>query len=120
MQNMNIRQAVEKHALMCGYSPTTLQGFVDLVDVAEVARLVLLDAAPHNRARYDLVGENASIHDLAVTIERVAGISRVTPTVVPREQVVKQRVVRSTAQGEYAEDALDRMLYYYDKRCGSQ
>jgi nucleoside-diphosphate-sugar epimerase len=120
MQNMNMQHAAEKQVLLCGYSPTTLQGFVDLEDVAEVARLVLLDPAPHNRARYDLVGENLSLDGVAKTIERVSGISGVKPTMVPRDEAVKRGVVRATIESDYARETLERLMYYYDKRYGSE
>ena len=122
MENIDVRHAVQHRALMCAYAPSTLQGFVDLADVAAVARLVILDPAPHNRARYDLVGENASLAQVAHIVERVAGLEPggVTSTVVPREEVVQRGVVhmpRTVEGGDYARDAMDRLLYYYDKRC---
>ncbi|GJE98705.1 NAD(P)-binding protein [Phanerochaete sordida] len=116
MQNMDVKGAAHTGALMCAYTPQVLQGFVDLADLAQVARLVLLDPAPHNRARYELVGENMALADVAKTIARVAGLSGVACEAVPRSEILKRGVVTARPGSAYATDALDRMLYYYDKR----
>lgn len=111
MQNMDVKGAIEGRTLMCAYSPQTLQGFLDLEDLAQVARTVLLDPTPHNRARYELVGENMSLEDVAKTIERVAGVPSVSCQLIPRGELLKR-----AAGSEYFTDALYRMLFYYDKR----
>lgn len=119
MQNMNIKNAVESGALMCAYSPSTLQGFLDLEDLGAVASLVILNPEPHNRARYELVGENATPEDIAKTVARVAGCSKgIKCEQIARSEVIQRGVVHVRGAGEYSAEALDRMLYYYDKRCG--
>ena len=60
MQNVNLERVVSTGVLPAAYSPKVLQGYLDLEDLAAVARLVLLDPAAHNRARYELVGENCT------------------------------------------------------------
>ena len=119
MQNMNIKSAIENRVLMCAYSPKTLQGFLDLEDLAQVARVVLLGPAPHNRARYELVGENKSLEDVAKSVSRVSGVSSVSCQLVSRSEILKRGIIHANVDSDYTADALDRMLYYYDKRCGS-
>lgn len=113
MQNMDIQQALTTRKLSCTYSAHTLQGFLDLGDLAAVSALVLLDPAPHNRARYELVGENARLEDVAKMVGE-----DVTCEQVLREEFMER--VRSAKVGdpgvENFVEGLDRMLYYYDKR----
>lgn len=118
MQNMDIQMMAEKGVLTCGFNPATFQGFVDLEDLAAVAQVVLLDPISHNRARYDIVGHNCTLEDVAKTFEQVTG-KKVKCTQPPREEVVKHGFVGAKTENAYAADALERMLYYYDKRCVS-
>lgn len=103
---------------MCGFSPATLQGFVDLEDLAAVTKVVLLEPSSHNRARYDIVGSNCTLESVAKTYEQITG-KKAQCVQLSREEVVKHRVVNAKTEGAYAADALDRMLYYYDRRCES-
>lgn len=113
MQNMDIQQALATRKLSCTYSPRTLQGFLDLRDLAAVSALVLLDPAPHNRARYELVGENACLDDVA----KMVG-DDVTCEQVSRDKFMEWvRHAKAGSLGvENFVEGLDRMLYYYDKR----
>ena len=115
MQNINVKDVVSKGLLHCGWSPKVLQGYVALQDVAAAAKVVILNPELHNRARYELVGENITLEDVAKTIGRVSG-KAIPAEQVPREQVASRALVPAKAQGAYAKDGLDRMLYYYDKR----
>jgi len=115
MQNMNIAKAIESNSLAAPYTPTTLQGFLDLADLAAVARLVLLDPTPHNRARYELVGQNASINDVARYISEHLG-RKIEATLVPRDKVLAAMPHALHLEGEMEKEGLDRMLYYYDRR----
>ena len=115
MQNINVKDVVSKGLLHCGWSPKVLQGYVALQDVADAAQVVILNPELHNRARYELVGENITLEEVAKTIGRCAG-KTITAEQVPRDQVVSRALVPAIAKGAYAKDGLDRMLYYYDKR----
>lgn len=86
MQNMDVKAAIQTGVLHCAYNPKTLQGFVDLEDVAAVARMVLLDPALHTRARYELVRQNASL-------ESVAGVFQVRCVQIARSDVVAKGTV---------------------------
>ncbi|TFK93936.1 NAD-P-binding protein [Polyporus arcularius HHB13444] len=114
MQNVNLELVVSTGILPAAYSPTTLQGYLDLEDLAAIARVVLLDPVTHNRARYELVGENCTFEDVARYISEQAGKDiKVEP--ITRDQVRGRGATHVNVAGEYGVDALDRMLYYYDK-----
>ena len=115
MQNINVKDVAANGVLHCGWSPQVLQGYVALQDIAEAAKIVILNPGQHNRARYELVGENITLEDVAKTIGKCAG-KTIPAEQVPRDQVVPRSLVPAKAQGAYAKDGLDRMLYYYDKR----
>ncbi|RPD61862.1 NAD-P-binding protein [Lentinus tigrinus ALCF2SS1-7] len=115
MQNVNLERVVSTGVLPAAYSTTTLQGYLDLEDLAAVARLVLLDPATHNRARYELVGENCTFVDVARYISEQAGKEiKVEP--ILRDQALRKGATHVTVAGDYGAEGLDRMLYYYDKR----
>ena len=61
--------------LPISYGFTTRHSIVDLADVAEVARKVLIEGKPHYWARYELCGLPQSINgeELAATASRVCG-----------------------------------------------
>ena len=96
---------------MCPYTPTVLQGFLDLSDLAIIARTVLLKPEAHNRARYDLVGVNTTLAAVAETVTRTTAM-RVQCRSVPREEAVE----RFSTMGEHGKEEAERMLFYYDKR----
>lgn len=114
MQNVDVEAVRKSSTLRATYSLNTLQGYLDLQDLAAVARTVLLDPAPHNRARYELVGQNCTFEELARILSAHLG-HEVTVKRINREDVVTGMHV--VAQGDYAVETLDRMLYYYDRRC---
>lgn len=115
MQNIPLASVLSEQMLLAYYSPDTLQGFLDLSDLAAVARLVLLEGtAKHSRARYELVGQNCTFADVAREIATQSG-QEVKIERVDREQLI-ERVTHINPQGEYQNEALDRMLYYYNKR----
>ncbi|KAI0795576.1 NAD(P)-binding protein [Abortiporus biennis] len=116
MQNINVKEVVKTGILPCAYNPTTLQGFLDLQDLGGIAALVLLDPTPHNRARYELVGENCSLEEVAGSITRAKGGQIVKIQVVPRDEVIQSAAVPVNPTSYYALEAMERMLYYYDRR----
>ena len=117
MQNVNLERVVSTGVLPAAYSPTTLQGYLDLEDLAAVARLALLDPAAHNRARYELVGENCTLEDVARYISQQTG-KEITVEPISRDQVVGRGATHVNVVSDYTAEGLDRMLYYYDKRQG--
>ncbi len=117
MQNFKVKDIAAKSVLAWGASPKTVQSFIDLQDLADIARLVILDPAPHNYARYDVVGDRRSLEDIASIITRRANLSAaVVCQQLPREQVA---AMATKGQGAYAQEAMNMLLYYWDKRCDS-
>ena len=115
MQNIDIARVVSTGVLPASYSPTTLQGYLDLQDLAEIACLVLLNPAAHNRARYDLVSENATFEDVAREISKAAG-KEIKIETISRDQILGRSAMHVNVSSDYATEGLDRMMYYYDKR----
>ena len=111
MQNIPLEQAISTLTLSAPYTSTVLQGFLDLNDLAEIARLVIEDPEPHNRARYELVGENCTLAEVAQKIAAFTGREVACKQVDRAELFTHIRV-----QSGYEKEALSRMLFYYDRR----
>ncbi|EPQ50873.1 NAD P-binding protein [Gloeophyllum trabeum ATCC 11539] len=106
--------------LDCPYSPTTLQGFLYLPDLAEIAANILLDPEPHVFASYPLVGENISLHSVADVIKEETA-RPVQCLTLDREQAKKEWGEKGArmygeALREWSAEAWERMVWYYDKR----
>ncbi|KAI0771926.1 NAD-P-binding protein [Trametes elegans] len=115
MQNISLDEAVSTGTLTAFYTPTVLQGYLDLEDLAAVARLVILDPSPHTRARYELVGQNCTYEDIAREITAQTG-KQVKVEHVQREKVLGVYAAHLHLTTPYGVEGLDRMLYYYDRR----
>lgn len=86
-------------------------------DIAAISALVLLNPGPHNRARYELAGENATLEDIASILGTVSGHT-VTCDVISRDKFVGgMRKLAGASKPEFFMETFERMLYYYDKRC---
>lgn len=112
MQNTPLEQVISARTVFAPYNPTVLQGFLDLNDLAEIARLVIENPELHNRARYDLVGENCTLADVAQKVSAFLG-----------KEVGCKQMQRSDAmayipaiESDYAKDALERMFFYFNKK----
>lgn len=116
MENVNIKDTATTGVLNCPYSSNVLQGFVALQDLADIARLVIEDPTPHDRARYEVVGQNLTLEDVARVVSTSAG-KEVVCHQVPRDQIIPKSIIDVKVQGPYMQEGLDRMLYYYDTRC---
>ncbi|KAH9935772.1 NAD-P-binding protein [Fomitopsis serialis] len=106
MQNIDLQATLRSSTITAGYSQTTLQGFLDLGDLADIAAKVILDPAPHNRARYELVGENCSMEDIARKLSAHLG----------KEIAVQKATEHPKLPSGYMVETMDRMLFYYDRR----
>ncbi|KAI0751426.1 NAD(P)-binding protein [Daedaleopsis nitida] len=115
MQNINLERVLSTRVLPVPYSPHTLQGYLDLEDLAAVARLVLLDPAPHNRARYELVGENCTYQDVAQHIATQTG-AEVMVEPVGVDEIRERSATHVNVGSAYEAEALARMMFYYDRR----
>jgi hypothetical protein len=122
MQNLDIKDAVSTGKLAAPYTPSVVQGFVDLSDVAAVAAEVILDPEAHNYASYELVGQNCSLDEVAKILQAELSQSESEPkqveaVKVPREKVVEGFMKAKSIEGYVGEDGLERMFFYYDKKC---
>lgn len=111
MQNIPLEQVISTKTLSAAFNPSSLQGFPDLKDLAEVTRLVVENPEVHNRARYELVGENCTLAEVAQKVAQFIG-EEVHCKQVPRGETMTHVKVES----DFYKEALDRMLYYYDIR----
>lgn len=112
MQNLlaNWTSIVEEGVLRVPYSVYAKFSFVDLDDVAEVAKIVITEPS-HKNAVYELAGTNPTSHaEVAETFSRV----------LKREVEAEKKEIgdwRLGASGltEYALENLVRMFEYYDQ-----
>ena len=116
MQNVDIARVASTGVLPAPYTPTTLQGYLDLEDLAAVATLVIRDPAPHNRARYELAGENCTFEDVARYLSEATG-KAIQVERIGMDQVVGRGAIHVNFADSYGLEGLDRMMYYYDRRC---
>ncbi|KAI0915974.1 hypothetical protein AcV5_003438 [Taiwanofungus camphoratus] len=93
MQNVNIENVLTTLTIPAAYSPMTLQGYLDLQDFAAIACLVFWTPC------------------LTIVPGKEVVCKRVT-----REEAAARGALHLRAQRDYALEALDRMLYYYDRR----
>lgn len=115
MQNVNLGVTLASSSIPAAYSPKTLQGFLDLNDLAEVAAKVILDPEPHNRATYDLTGENSTLEDVARELSAHLG-KEIAINRVPAHVALEQGLARMKLSNSWSVDALDRMLFYCDRQ----
>lgn len=114
MQNINIKTVVDSGVIVNEYATNVLQGFLDLTDLAEVVAKIILDPAPHNFARYELSAENLTVEDVARVFS--AHLGRDVKAVNPPRQASGKAMAHVNLSNEFGIEALDRMLYYYDRR----
>lgn len=114
MQNVALSQAMQTGIISLGFSSTVLTGFVDLDDLAAVTRSIILSPARHFLAQYELVGQNASYEDVSRTVARVCRRD-IQCNVLPREEFIGRMRATGEISSEYAEDAIERLMTYYDR-----
>jgi len=100
--------------ILTPFSTSVAHGFVDLTDVAIVARKVILDPQTHNLAQYELVGQNVTYEEVARIIGRLSRRDVSCELLSPTEFVGQLQAI-GEVQSEFAEDSLIRMLVYYDR-----
>jgi uncharacterized protein YbjT (DUF2867 family) len=112
MQNLlaNWNSMVDPGVLSVPYSVDSRFSFVDLVDVAEAAKIVLTEP-DHLHAIYELVGTLPMSH-----VEVAGRFSRVLKREVrARKEEIKDWRRRVRGISDYASENLMRMFEYYDK-----
>lgn len=108
MQNVDLLKVVSTNQLPLAYSHFTLQGFIDLHDLATVSRKILLNPKIHNRARYELVGQNCTHEEVAQEIANAAD----------QDDIECIRLSRDVLAGSnYEIEAMKSVLAFYERRC---
>ncbi|TFK46493.1 NAD-P-binding protein [Heliocybe sulcata] len=125
MQNIPIDTLIKDNSsdsisLECAYNPRTMQGFLYLPDLAEIAASILLDPELHLLASYPLVGENISLEAVSAILSEETG-RPATCILANREHgkaVQREKAARmyGEAVSEWCGEAWERMVFYYDKR----
>lgn len=114
MQNIPLASVYETGVLVLGCSPSVPQGFLDIVDLAEIAQIVIFSPSVHRFATYELVGQNLPYSSVAEIIQQETG-KPVDCTVLPAKEFVAKNYLAGVGCGEYFEDAAERMLIYLDR-----
>jgi hypothetical protein len=114
MQNVALEHVMNTSKIPIAYSSSVIHGFVDLSDLTTIARNIILAPARHNLARYELVGENISYDDIARIVARVCR-KDIQCDVLPAKEFVARMKASGEVRNEYAEDAIERLMLYYDR-----
>jgi uncharacterized protein YbjT (DUF2867 family) len=106
----NWKSITENGILKVPYSIESKFSFLDLEDLAEVAKIVLTEPN-HKNAIYELAGTEPMSH---------IGVAEIFSKVLKREvkagkEEIRDWRLRVTGLSEYALDNLVRMFEYYDK-----
>ncbi|KAF8495063.1 NAD(P)-binding protein [Gautieria morchelliformis] len=111
MQNVTVSQVMQTGIISLGFSSSVVTGFIDLFDLATVARSIILSPTRHFLAQYELVGQNASYDDVSRTAARVCRRD-IQCNVLSREEFIGRMKITGELQGEYAEEAIERLIMY--------
>ncbi|KIJ27595.1 hypothetical protein M422DRAFT_37663 [Sphaerobolus stellatus SS14] len=114
MQNVDLSVAVRSGVIPLGFSAYVEHSFIDMTDLAHIARMIILDPKKHNQARYELVSQSITYHEVARIIAKVAARDIQCEVLSPKafvEHMMGSPYVRS----EHSEDAIMRMMVYYDR-----
>lgn len=114
MQNLTLSQVLRTGMITLGYSSSIVTGFIDLDDLATVIRSIMLSPARHFLAQYELVGQNASYEDVSRTIAALS-LRDIQCNVMSREEFIGRMKATGELQSEYAEDAIERLMLYYNR-----
>ena len=114
MQNTDVAQVVAMGLYRQPYSLDTPLAHVDLLDVADVAALVVGDTFRHAFATYELCGDDfLNGHQLAGLISEVSG--RPIATQVAPASLGLQEGGHSTEADDYQHDAMFRLFDHYGR-----
>lgn len=91
-----------------------LQGCLALDDLAEVATKIILDTESHNRATYELCGENKTYTEIASVISAVSG-KDISFHYVPFDKLATKSGMKEKIDFQ-SYDRQERMWFYYDTR----
>ena len=112
MQNLlaGWKKMLEDGVLRVPYSIQSKFSFIDLIDLAEAAKIIMTEAG-HKNATYELAGTVPfSYIEVGEIIKKVSN----RPIRVEREEISEWRL-RAAEINEYARENLANMFEYYDK-----
>jgi uncharacterized protein YbjT (DUF2867 family) len=112
MQNLlaGWKRIVEEGVLRVPYSVHAKFSFLDLEDLAEIARIVLAETG-HQNAIYELAGTNPASHSEIAEILRQI----LRRDVKAEKEEIRDWKLRAQGLSEYALENLVRMFEYYDQ-----
>jgi len=111
MQNIDVRRAVSEGFIAMPYPPETVLGHVDMVDLAEAAAKVTLEAG-HSYATYDIAAnEHLSVIDICREIARQAGRPVEARSITPGFLI--EMIERHRPLTTYSIEAFHRLFGYY-------
>jgi hypothetical protein len=114
MQNVSLEHVVKSGNIPIAYPSSIVHGFIDLSDLAIIARNIILSPTRHNLAQYELVAQNVSYDDIAGIMAKVYR-KNIRCHVLPAKEYVARMKASGEVQSEYAEDAIERLMLYYGR-----
>lgn len=114
MQNLALEDVMRSHVIPIAFSSSVSHGFVDLFDLATVARNIILAPTRHNWARYELVGQNISYDEIAGIMNRLCHIEIQCDVLSPKAFIGRMKT-SGEVKNECAEYAIEKMLLYYNR-----
>lgn len=114
MQNVSLGHLLRTGKIPLGFSEMIEQGFVDLRDFALVIRQIVLDPMRHNRATYEIVGENRTYLEVALILQEALG-REVQCEHIPADKYIAMLKEGEAVQSEYAEDVMERIIVYHNR-----
>jgi len=114
MQNVSLGHVMRTGKIPLGYSEQVEQGFIDLRDFGLVLRSIILNPQLHNRATYELLGENRTYTEVASILQDVMRRD-VQCEIIPMDKYLSMLKEGKVIQSEYAEDAMERIIVYHNR-----
>lgn len=114
MQNVSLGHVLRTGKIPLGFSEMIEHGFVDLRDFASVLRQIILHPMRHNRATYEIVGENCTYLEVALVLQEALG-QEVQCEQIPADRYIAMLKEGNVIQSEYAEDAMERIIVYHNR-----
>jgi len=113
MQMTQCKNIVDKGVMNLMWSFDVLQGYIDLEDYAEVTLKILSDLQLHDRATYELLGDNQTGREVARLISKYSGKN--IKCEILQWEVAKETNPVFKNFSEYKDDAFARLAFYYNR-----
>jgi len=113
MQMTQCQQIADKGVMNLMWSFDVLQGYLDLADLAEVTLNILQNLQQHNRATYELLGDNRTGREVAQLISKHSGKDIKCELLEFEKNKGKIPILKGAS--EYSEDSYARLVFYYNR-----